>query len=301
MSKSLKKIKIACRGLWGLFMSLLSFFLKKNVLKPNCSGPKVIVSVSSFGKRAEKTLPVTLRSLLLQKRLPDKIVVWLDEESFSESNLPKSLSSMRKYGVEIRYCHDLKSYTKLVPSLMEFPDDVIITVDDDQYYCNNMILALLKGYEKHPDHVICSLGHVPCFDSDGMLLPYNSWTANVRTGYHEILFPLGVGGVLYPPRSLYSDVTDSNLFLSLSPYADDIWFWTMELKKGTKSYLADLKRMPGYPIDLIDQLVHKGQSLMDINVRNNRNDVQIHDVFNHYGISPDKDGVMELLNNNVLV
>ena len=44
----------------------------------------------------------------------------------------------------------------------------------------------------------------------------------------------GVGGVLYPPRSLKAEMIDEDLFRRLSPFADDIWFWAAAVANGTK-------------------------------------------------------------------
>lgn len=296
MSTLTKKIKIACYGIHGCFMALVSLVSVKRALQPGTDGRLVTVSVTSFGKRAGRTLPVVLRSLLLQKRRPDRIVAWLDSTKFSDSTLPPVLSRMRrKYGVEIRYCHDVRSYTKLVPSLIAFPDDIVITADDDQYYNRHLVSKLLQIHERYPDDIVCTLGHVPTFGADGQLQPYNSWKQNVCQGEETPLFPLGVGGVLYPAGSLHEDTVNDSLFLKLSPYADDIWFWVMELLAGTRARLAESEKRLFYPIDLFDQLLHKGHSLMDVNMRENRNDVQIHDVFAHYGIQTDENCILKML------
>ena len=47
-------------------------------------------------------------------------------------------------------------------------------------------------------------------------------------------FPTSGGGVLYPLYSLYKDITNRELFMSLSPNADDIWFWAMSILNGAK-------------------------------------------------------------------
>ena len=46
----------------------------------------------------------------------------------------------KKFGLQIEYYEEnIKSYTKLLPSLQKYPDDIIITVDDDAYYLPNLI------------------------------------------------------------------------------------------------------------------------------------------------------------------
>jgi hypothetical protein len=50
--------------------------------------------------------------------------------------------------------------------------------------------------------------------------------------YRNLLF--GVGGVLYPPRSLDAGMLDPKLFMSIAPTVDDVWFWAAALVKGTR-------------------------------------------------------------------
>ena len=45
---------------------------------------------------------------------------------------------------------------------------------------------------------------------------------------------VGVGGVLYPANSLDGEVVNSELFNRLAPTNDDIWFWFMAIKAGTR-------------------------------------------------------------------
>ena len=43
---------------------------------------------------------------------------------------------------------------------------------------------------------------------------------------------------MFPPKSLYIDVLNEDLFMNLSPTGDDIWFWAMAVLKGTKIKLV---------------------------------------------------------------
>jgi hypothetical protein len=109
------------------------------------NSPRYIVSLTSYGKRLRMTAPYAIITLLNQSVRPDKIVLWVGHGD--KENIPAIMNRLTKKGLEIRFCEDVKSYTKLVPALREFPEDCIITSDDDIYYPKNW-LKLLKRYHE---------------------------------------------------------------------------------------------------------------------------------------------------------
>jgi hypothetical protein len=244
---------------------------------------EIIISLTSYGRRVQKVLPITLISLIKQKCQADKIIVWLDRETWNDDNLPISLIKLKKFGVEFRFCEDIRSYTKLVPTLIAFPKSIIITVDDDIYYKEDLTERLYKSYLKAPNNIHTAIAHKPLRDEFGKLINYNKWQMNIKSaGQDEEIFPTGVGGCLYPPGSLYPDVTNKDLFKLLCPFADDVWFWVMAKLQNTKHTLVKAKQ--NYPLDLFYEITHSGASLRHENVLLNANDKQIKQVFKHYSL-----------------
>ena len=119
-----------------------------NGLTPQAS-PKVIVSLTTFPKRINR-IWIVIESILNQTIGPDKIILWLSEEQFKDINdLPSNLLKLTGRGLDIRFVkEDLKSYKKYYYSFKEYPNDIIITVDDDIIYPNNMIANLLLYHQK---------------------------------------------------------------------------------------------------------------------------------------------------------
>ncbi len=138
---------------------------------------------------------------------------------------------------EIRnYDNEIRSYRKLIPALKDFPDAVIVTVDDDVHYHPNMLKSLLELHRKYPTHI---LAHRAKRMKLGK--PYKSWSKYrwyhfLFKKYHPRLDNLftGVGGVLYPPGALKKDMLDERLFTKLAPTTDDIWFWAAAVANGTQ-------------------------------------------------------------------
>ena len=95
--------------------------------------PEIIISLTTYSLRIHNVY-IALESLLNQTIKPNRIILWLAEEEFNEANLPISVLRLKERGVEIRFCEDYKSYKKLIPTLREFPEAIIITVDDDVIY-----------------------------------------------------------------------------------------------------------------------------------------------------------------------
>lgn len=194
---------------------------------------QLIVSLTSFGRRLFD-VPYTIQSIMRQTVKPNRIVLWIDQQD--KNNIPVQLKNLQNRGLEIKlYSPDIRSYKKLIPALKEFPEDVIVTVDDDVFYECDLIERLVKAHRENPQDIIAARCHKIKLDEAGTPLPYNSWAWNVQDETASSLnFLTGVGGVLYPPHSLHSDVMNEKVFKSLAPTADDVWFHFMAVKNGTK-------------------------------------------------------------------
>ncbi len=269
----------ACGLLYAAWLMLIP---KKRLTSANRKGhPQLVVTLTSYGRRASKTVPHVLSSLLVQTKRPDRIILWLDDVNFSETCLPKPLVAMRdRYGIEVRFCEDIRSYKKLIPTLQLCPEDILVTVDDDLLYKRRLLERLYSAHLETPHMRLCALAHHPVIEN-GTFAPYKRWKHNVMRHSAERIFPLGGAGTLYPPHSLHADVTDKNLFMHLAPQADDVWFWAMGEMAGTKTRLIDFG-YPFYQVDLLYQLLHKDASLMASNLHEDNNDRQIRNVVEHY-------------------
>ena len=100
-----------------------------------CS-PNLIVSMTSFPKRFS-ALMRSLKTIKEQSVQPDKLILYLSREECTEG-VPREIEEY----VEIHYIEDvlsknsdkikwdgqvLRSYGKLIPALLEYPNDIIIT------------------------------------------------------------------------------------------------------------------------------------------------------------------------------
>jgi hypothetical protein len=179
------------------------------------------------------------------------------------------------------YGKHIKSHTKLIPALKTFPDHIIVTADDDIYYPKDWLEKLYKSYLEDPKKIHAHRIHRVSFDKSGHIRPYGKWEYESQT--QSITFNnflTGTGGVLYPPHVLHKDILNEDFFLSLSLYADDVWFWAM-------SVLNDVPTMRVKDNVTIFPPVEGTQNedaLFNIHVAKGANDnnVQLGVIFEHY-------------------
>lgn len=197
------------------------------------SKQQLIVSLTSFPDRMDG-LHLTVESVLNQTIPADLVVIWLASSQFPNGmdDVPVVLKNLLSDKCQIRWCDDMRSYKKLIPSLAEYPEAVILTVDDDIIYERTLIEKLLRGYEKHPDCIIVS--RVTKFHSCNGVLFNDDGGCSYWENPSYLNKLVGCGACLYPPKSLDPKVLDYGAAQRLAPTSDDIWFWLMGVKAGTK-------------------------------------------------------------------
>lgn len=266
------------------------YILEQNILHSQESGitdekycaHDIIVSLTTYSKRIYD-VHLTIESIMEQTMKANRIILWLDY-SFENLPLPKALQLLQKRGLEIEYCKDIRSYKKLIPALKKYPDDAIITIDDDVLYEFDLLEKLIMAYQEDPSYIYCNRYHLMLPNGKGKLLPYMQWKWTYTNQDASIWnFPTGVGGILYPPHSLDEEVFNEETFLDICKYADDVWFKAMAMKKGTLSKKVYTHNLKGEEYFLNEEVQDIGLSL--INTQGAiLNDKQIEAVFTKYNL-----------------
>lgn len=189
----------------------------------------LVVSLTSYPKRYA-ILGYTLRCLLQQTIKPDRVILWTARDDIEA--LPSEVKALRDIGLECYACEDMRSYKKLIPTLQQDPSATIVTADDDVHYPADWLEALVEKHRETAAKVVCSKGHRVTLANDGSIAPYSDWDHNLAEGEPGIIFPTGVGGVLYAPGALASEALDWSLAKELCPTADDVWFFWMHRRTG---------------------------------------------------------------------
>lgn len=187
---------------------------------------KIVASLTSFPARIH-CVEFAVKSLMLQTVKPDRIILWLASEQFPENKIPESLEKMKEYGLEIRFCDDLKPHKKYYYAMQEQKEDeLLITYDDDIIYEYNSIEKLIKTFEKFPDCVICNRADTYYKDDMGKFLPYKEWNLISNEGVQKPssnLMPSTGSGCLYPYKILNERVFNREEIKKYAETSDDLW------------------------------------------------------------------------------
>lgn len=258
---------------------------------------KLIVSITSYPARIHYVHRV-LSTIIAQTMKPDDIILYLAQEQFSgkEKDLPLELLEIIRSGkVKLRWVDDLKAHKKYYFAFREYPDDLVITIDDDVLYAPDMIELLYHSYLRHPNAVSALRTHLMMFSEQYGIFPYERWIMK----YSEIvdcpsqqLFCTGCAGALYPVQLFNQDLLNKEAILEYCKYADDIWLKLMELICDIPVVLADKQH------DL--QIIEESQStkLADINISEHMNDKQLKDSMNWFDSQYGKGYVFEKLSDD---
>lgn len=224
-------------------------YMKKH-MKLNCDGlnktekrPKrIIVSMASFPARLW-CVPFAVCSLLNQTVKPDKIIVWLGEEEKGNRNLPPVFDELRSIGIEIEYRPDVKSHKKWYYAFQEYPNDLIVTTDDDIFYENKVIEKLYAAHRQYPGCTPALRVHRMRFDNEANLLDYKNdwiWEYGNKRGMSSIQFlATNGGGVMHEPNMLCDEVMNLEAVMKYCKYEDDFWLTLMTILSRRRIVTAD--------------------------------------------------------------
>jgi len=243
----------------------------------------IVVSLTSFPARFS-TLHYAIKSILCQTMKPDVIFLCLTKEEVKDkAELPASLLALEEYGLQIFFVDDnLKPHNKYLFAVQEYPNSLLITIDDDNMYDKYLIAELYSSYLQYPSAVSAQRVHKIINDKSGNVLSYNKWGYEYKKETEPSLglFATGVGGVLYPPDVLPDEAFDAVKIRELCMNADDIWLKFMELKNNVPVVWVKGQRVHPYTIKHTQKI-----TLSKSNYHKNQNDKYIAALENYYGIS----------------
>jgi hypothetical protein len=241
---------------------------------------EVIVSFTSFPGRIQDVW-IVVECLFRQTYKADKIILWLSESQFEGIELPKVLLEQQNRGLEIRFVeNDLKSHKKYLYVINEFPNDYVITVDDDLYFDNKLIENLIKLKIKYPDALPTNRAHFIQFNKKDDIELYAKWHHNYDLVKPSLLLvPTGGFGTLYESRQLNNSFDNHDLIKKLAPHADDLWLKVQSILKDTP-IITNSK----YNKDPITVKSSQLEKLVSTNVLNGGNDEQLKSILEYFNL-----------------
>ena len=257
--------------------SILNRSIKLKKITPNHNlDKKLTVSLTAKFERFN-FLHLTLMSIINQSKHPDEIILWIEYKY--KKKIPKKILELKKFGLKILFCKNLKSYNKIIHTLKIRKKNYIITFDDDIIYNKKSIEYLIKKAKKNKTAIIANRIHKIIHNKKKYPAPYKNWKWNsTNHKKNKLNFQTGVYGVLYPPNSLHIDTTKEKKFMKLSPYADDIWlYWMIRLNNRFVIW-------SGFKGKIIEILTIEKNNLRKLNISKNYNDLQIRNLIKFYGL-----------------
>lgn len=249
---------------------------------------EVVVSMATHGERFYEVY-MAIESIMQQSIKPNRIILNISKEEFTNKPLPVPLRYQQKRGLEINYCEDLWSFKKIIPTLRKYPNSIIVTVDDDCLYNVDMLENLIDSYKQDPSAIWGNRIHKIKFEPQtqkicsymkwDMCIPYNEDSSKLH-------FITSVGGVLYPPNSLYKDVLRDDIFMDICRTNDDVWCYVMAILNNTPIRKVRTHSSNGEDYLSVEEVQSSGLCQINTNIGGNycKNDDIIKVVFEKYDI-----------------
>lgn len=230
---------------------------------------KIILSLTSFPKRIG-TVWISIETLLRQSMKPDEIILWLAKEQFNGiESLPLQLIEQQKRGLTIRFCDDLRSHKKYYYTMQEYPDDLIILVDDDTFYPKDMVEKLYKLHKRNPKDIICMTPAIIYPELRALPSSWRKAGADEKIEHSFTAQPYSGQGTLYPPNSISEKAFQKDIIMELCPYADDLWLKFMSLVSNTP--VTAIYKFRSIPVTIYET---GSSGLWYINAQDGENDTQ---------------------------
>lgn len=198
------------------------YFLTPFIQRAHSLPQPLIVSLTSYPPRFA-TAHLTIKTLLSQSIKPDKVILWIYETDLAQ--LPTCIKQLQGMRFEVRtVSRDLRSYKKIVPTVIAFSESYIVTADDDIYYNHDWLAELIKHHDPSKKCLVGHRGHKITYNNLGSINNYVDWRWCIG-GKQEgcDVFLTSGGGILFPPHSLPPLFLDENTFMKHCSTADDIW------------------------------------------------------------------------------
>ena len=195
-----------------------------NIKKKPISSPEeadYVVSLTTYPARVGNVWRV-IEMAANQRGIQDKyaICLYLIKSKFEGIDLPAKIKELQARGLTVKFNEEnLKCHNKYFYAFKDYPEKTVITIDDDLQYNHHTISGLIKKNKEYPKCIVYNRG--------ARVIPnksFNMWpSVQKATNPHTDIYPLGVGGVLYPPHSCHEIVLDNKIIKKTCLCADDMW------------------------------------------------------------------------------
>lgn len=250
---------------------------------------KVIATFATYPARIEAAYLVLKNILTQQTRKPDLVILNVYEGHFPGRKLPDKFNEfIKRKDFEIHwYESDMRSYRKFLYTFKKYPNDIVITLDDDIHYPKRLIEHLLEGHEKWPDAIIASAVFMMTFNDNGVPLPRWNWLweeTKFSKNFPSKWLYFGSGsGTLFIPKQIMTKkfpLLDEEKIKREAPTNDEAWLNVARIINNVKVVLYS----PLYTVDdkVIENTAHLG---LHRTLNNTPEEFELHNtLLERYGI-----------------
>ena len=191
-----------------------------------------IISIATHRKRFDVCLK-TLEKVFAQTLKPERIIVNVYKDEMPD--LPDEYRKLEAEGkIEIYECpEDLRPHNKYWWTMHRFPENPVLTLDDDIEYEPDILENLYASYKRNPENVHSYRFHEMTFGADGRIKTYRLWKFEIDKATNNNVYATGCSGILYPPKFL-SKMDEEELKSAVLKHitVDDIVLTWIRIKCG---------------------------------------------------------------------
>lgn len=225
---------------------------------------KVIVSMATIPCRMER-LKENIPSFKNQTYPFDMLVInVLDNLTEDDYAFYEELKTIDERIVINKVEEKWRSCNKLLPTLKRYPDEIIITVDDDIYYPNECISTLMEQYKLTPECIIAQEVSPLALQRNNSYISYHM-CLDVKLMQKEWGKYLS-GCCLFPPHVFdNTDLFDYDKMMELTGGThDELWFWVNSTLNGIQC--VGLNYIRSFEGELISKRNNNEPQLWQINL-----------------------------------
>ncbi len=214
----------------------------------------IIVSITSTHYRI-KYLSGVIKSLLNNTAKPYKIIIYLSQTSFLIDegiiNIPEDLQKLIDENeiVELKYVENIGPHRKYYYAMLEYKNNLILTLDDDHICPKNLIELFAKACEKYPHCIISGSG------KNIKNQNYKTWVHLNKEGglFNNTYLGGGLMGSLYNPNMFDDAFFNLKEIMEYAPTSSEMWINCYLLKKNIPIFYLnqnDFYPKPIFPLSL---------------------------------------------------
>ncbi|MBD5641676.1 MAG: hypothetical protein HDQ91_04585 [Desulfovibrio sp.] len=190
---------------------------------------RLIVSLEATASEYD-TIAATIESLLCQSMPADKIIIQMSKNSLLDQQYVYNFIELIDRGLDIHWHDEPEGYGAVIPALINYPDDIIITCGCERSLEPDFLEKLWEAYIRKPSDVHCFFASRLNLEKGNTPLPPGEHENDPAASF--LIIPHARHGMLLPPRVWSPIATERAIYSRHAPRCPDLWYWMMSVYSG---------------------------------------------------------------------